>query len=185
MIKQLEDMWQYAQCVADEEDQDHAPPEFNKLDPEKIQQAADKINRILKNKSDDQKKKAKSRCIQKNFAPNLKKYQEQEAILKERNSYSKTDPDGCPLISQCFKGKNNRTVERNHKLEYHKQKARELLTSQIGEIRRKQRTADVEPTFAQLKHNRNFKRFTLKGIVKVEIEFGLHALAHNLKKMSA
>ena len=84
-----------------------------------------------------------------------------------------------------LKGKNNRTVERNHKLEYHKQKARELLTSDIGEIRRKQRTADVEPTFAQLKHNRNFKRFTLKGIEKVELEFGLHALAHNLKKMSA
>ncbi|WP_068598399.1 transposase [Vaginella massiliensis] len=164
MIKQLEDMWQYAQCVADEEDQDPEPPEFKKLDP---------------------KKKANSRCIQKNFAPNLKKYQEQKKLLQERNSYSKTDPDGCPLISQCFKGKNNTTVERNHKLEYHKQKATELLTSKIGQIRRKQRTADVEPTFAQLKHNRNFKRFPLKGIEKVEIAFGLHALAHNLKKMSA
>ncbi len=30
MIKQLEDMWQYAQCVADEEDQDPEPPEFKK-----------------------------------------------------------------------------------------------------------------------------------------------------------
>ncbi|WP_235802717.1 transposase [Vaginella massiliensis] len=69
MIKQLEDMWQYAQCVADEEDQDPEPPEFKKLDPEKVQQAADKINRILKEKSDDPKKKAKSRYIQKNFAP--------------------------------------------------------------------------------------------------------------------
>ncbi|WP_243832722.1 hypothetical protein, partial [Myroides indicus] len=27
----------------------------------------------------------------------------------------------------------------------------------------------MEPTFAQLKHNRNFKRFTLKGLEKVEI----------------
>lgn len=76
-------------------------------------------------------------------------------------------------------------MERNHNLEYHKQKVRELLTSEIGEIRRKQRNADVEPTFAQLKHNRKFKRFTLKGLEKVELEFGLHALAHNLKKMSA
>ncbi|WP_394346296.1 transposase [Myroides indicus] len=33
----------------------------------------------------------------------------------------------------------------------------------MGVIRRKQRTADVEPTFAQFKRNRNFKRFTLKG----------------------
>src|SRR5690606_40852745 len=38
MIKQLEDMWQYAQSVADEEDQDPEPPEFKKLDPEKVQQ---------------------------------------------------------------------------------------------------------------------------------------------------
>ncbi|WP_394346298.1 hypothetical protein [Myroides indicus] len=27
----------------------------------------------------------------------------------------------------------------------------------------------MEPTFAQLKHNRNFKRFTLKGLEKVEM----------------
>ena len=95
MVKQLEDMWQYAQSIADEEDQDPEPPEFKKLDPEKVQQTADKINRILKNKSDDTKKKAKSRYIQKNFAPNLKKYQEKEKRLEGRNSYSKTDPDTC------------------------------------------------------------------------------------------
>ncbi len=48
-----------------------------------------------------------------------------------------------------------------------------------------QRTADVEPVFAHIKSNRNFKRFTLKGIEKAEIEFGLHALAHNIKKKRA
>jgi hypothetical protein len=39
--------------------------------------------------------------------------------------------------------------------------------------------------FANLKHNKNFKRFMLKGITKVEIETGLLALAHNLAKMAA
>lgn len=85
----------------------------------------------------------------------------------------------------CFKGKNNRIIQRNHLLENYKQRARENLLSDKGEKRRRKRTADVEPTFAQLKHNRNFKRFTLKGLEKVEIEFGLHALAHNLKKKCA
>ncbi|VAW27776.1 Transposase, IS4 family, partial [hydrothermal vent metagenome] len=47
------------------------------------------------------------------------------------------------------------------------------------------RTADVEPVFAHIKSNRNFKRFTHKGIEKAELEFGLHALAHNLRKKSA
>lgn len=114
-----------------------------------------------------------------------KKVETKSGYKQTYSCYTAKNCKGCPLRTQCFKGKYNRTVERNHNLEYHKQKVRELLTSEIGEIRRKQRTADVEPTFAQLKHNRNFKRFTLKGLEKVELEFGLHALAHNLKKMSA
>jgi hypothetical protein len=35
-----------------------------------------------------------------------------------------------------------------------------------------------------LKQNRGFRRFLLRGIDKVAIEFGLLALAHNLKKMT-
>lgn len=99
--------------------------------------------------------------------------------------YTAKNCQGCSLRCICFKGKNNRTIERNHQLEHYKQKARGNLLSEKGDLRRRKRTADVEPTFAQLKHNRNFKRFTLKGLEKVEIEFGLHALAHNLKKKCA
>jgi len=40
----------------------------------------------------------------------------------------------------------------------------------------------VEPVFAQLKHNHGFRRFSLKGLEKEELEFGLMALAHNLRK---
>ncbi|MEN2436890.1 transposase, partial [Weeksellaceae bacterium A-14] len=47
------------------------------------------------------------------------------------------------------------------------------------------RCYDVEPVFAHLKHNHHFKRFMLKSMKKVEIEFGLHALAHNLRKKVA
>ncbi|MBP2619738.1 transposase, partial [Chryseobacterium jejuense] len=43
---------------------------------------------------------------------------------------------------------------------------------------------DVEPVFAQLKHNKNFKRFMLRGKNKVEVEIGILAIAHNLNKMS-
>jgi Transposase DDE domain len=45
---------------------------------------------------------------------------------------------------------------------------------------RKRRAADVEPVFANIKHNKNFKRFMLKGMAKAEIETGLLASAHNL-----
>ncbi len=47
------------------------------------------------------------------------------------------------------------------------------------------KTYDVEPVFANIKHNKNIKRFNLQGIKKVEIETGLIALAHNFKKMAA
>ena len=49
---------------------------------------------------------------------------------------------------------------------------------------RKQRCHDVEPVFAELKHNKNFKRFMLRGKTKVEVEIGILAIAHNLKKMA-
>ena len=109
-----------------------------------------------------------------------------EAGYKQNLShYQAQNCQGCPLRSQCFKAKGNRSIERNHNLEKHKQKTRELLLSEIGIQKRKQRSADVEPVFAQLKHNNGFRRFSLKGIKKVELEFGLMAIAHNLRKKIA
>ena len=99
--------------------------------------------------------------------------------------YQAQNCNGCPLRGNCFKAKGNRIIERNENLERHKDRVRENLLSEIGEIKRRQRTADVEPVFAHIKSNRNFKRFTHKGIAKAELEFGLHALAHNIRKKSA
>jgi hypothetical protein len=39
--------------------------------------------------------------------------------------------------------------------------------------------------FAQIKHNKGFKRFMLRGLEKVQIETGLIAIAHNLAKKAA
>ena len=60
-----------------------------------------------------------------------------------------------------------------------------LLTSSRGIKLRKQRSHDVETVFAQIKNNKGFRRFTLRGAEKVQIEIGLLALAHNLKKRAA
>ncbi|WP_317172409.1 transposase [Salinimicrobium oceani] len=65
------------------------------------------------------------------------------------------------------------------------QNAREDLLSEIGQSKLKKRTAGVVPVFAHVKHKRNFKRFTHRGLDKVELEFGLHSLAHNIGKKSA
>jgi hypothetical protein len=66
-----------------------------------------------------------------------------------------------------------------------KAKATERLKSEKGLYYRKKRGVDVEPVFANLKYNKGFKRFLLKGLSKTEIETGLLALAHNLAKRCA
>jgi transposase len=93
--------------------------------------------------------------------------------------------NGCVLRELCHTQKGNRIVDINHRLLKLKQQANARLKSEKGIAYRKRRAADVEPVFANLKHNKNFKRFMLKGIAKVEIETGLLALAHNLAKMAA
>jgi hypothetical protein len=99
--------------------------------------------------------------------------------------YQAKNCNGCPLRGVCHTGKANRLIEINHNLNKHKQKARELLTSEEGIKHRKQRGHDVEPVFANIKQNKGFRRFMLRGKQKVTVEFGFIAIAHNLRKKVA
>jgi hypothetical protein len=99
--------------------------------------------------------------------------------------YQAKNCNNCPLSGVCHKSKDNRIIDVNHELIRLKAKARELLLSEEGIRHRKQRPADVEPVFGNIKQNKNFKRFLLRSTPKVEIEFGLIALAHNIAKMAA
>lgn len=90
---------------------------------------------------------------------------------------------GCPLQGLCTKSKSNRTVHRNANLEDHKLVARQNLNSDVGIELRQKRSVDVEPIFGHIKYNRGFNRFTLRGIENINVELGLLAIAHNLKKM--
>jgi transposase len=96
--------------------------------------------------------------------------------------YQAKNCSNCPLNGACHKSKGNRKVEVNHQLNQLKQQARQLLESEEGIKKRKQRCCDVEPVFANIKNNHGFKRFLLRGKEKVLIEVGLLALAHNLRK---
>lgn len=99
--------------------------------------------------------------------------------------YQAQNCKGCPIRGKCHKAKGNRVIELSHRLNELRSKAKERLLSEIGIAHRKQRPVDVEPVFGMLKHNRGYRKFLLRGIDKVSIEFGLLALAHNLKKMSS
>ena len=103
---------------------------------------------------------------------------------KEVDIYQAQNCNGCPLRSACHKSKYNRKIEVNHHLNRLKKQAKNRLLSEKGLHNRSQRLVDVEAVFGNLKQNKNFKRFMLRGLDKVEIEAGLLAIAMNLKKVA-
>lgn len=342
MKKQLTEIWQYAQHIAADEDKMPEPPDFTGINSQKVKATVDQLNEKLAGKENIHKKiKAKLQYVTKNYPVNIAKYEQQEAILGERNSYSKTDTDAtfmrmkedhmkngqlkpgynvqistsnqyivnytihpnptdtttlgahlaqheasfgkapkvvtadagygseenyslleqkevtafvkygmfdkqqhenhnskfpfasdklfynrekdcyicpmgqqmgfignyirktstgfeqnvkryqakncgkCPLNGACHKSKGNRIIEINENLKRQKQKAFELLNTEEGIERRKKRCFDVEPVFGNIKQNHGFRRFMLRGQEKVTIEWGLLAIAQNLRKKAA
>jgi transposase len=97
--------------------------------------------------------------------------------------YKAQDCSRCPLRGPCHKQKGNRSLLVSKEVLKYRWQARENLRSETGKKLRKQRSAEVEQAFGQIKWNKGFKRFLLKGIDKVNIEIGLLAIAHNLQKL--
>ena len=92
--------------------------------------------------------------------------------------------EGCPLRGQCHKSKRDRQIEVNHTLDDYKARARELLTSEQGLKHRSNRPIEPEAVFGQIKECGRFRRLRLKGLTGAKIDFGLKALAHNLRKFA-
>lgn len=128
------------------------------------------------------------------FVCPMGQHMENIGVIKKQNEsgyeqtitkYQAQNCNGCSMRGACHKGQNNRLIEINHRLRQLKRKVRENLTSDEGIYHRKQRPQDVEPVFGNIKQNKGFKRFSLRGKKKAAIEFGFIAIAHNLKKISA
>lgn len=342
MKKALSEIWQYAQSLAKGEDSLPEPPDFTVIDAEKVQTTVDKLNAVLADKPDlDKKVKAKLKYVSREYPAKIAEYERKEAILGNRNSFSKTDTDAtfmrmkedhmqngqlkpgynvqistsnqfivnytvhpnptdtttlkahleqheasfgqtlktltadagygseenyellkgkdieayvkygmfdkqqndnysskqpfssdklfydvandcyicpmgqqmqyigdgkrktstgfeqtskryqakncanCPLNGACHKSQGNRIIEINENLKRHKEVAYGLLNSEEGIEKRKQRCCDVEPVFGNIKQNHGFRRFMLRGKEKVEIEWGLLAIAQNIRKKAA
>lgn len=92
--------------------------------------------------------------------------------------------EGCPLRGQCHKSRRDRQIEVNHTLDDYKARARELLTSEQGLKYMSKRPIEPEAVFGQIKECGRFRRLRLKGLTGAKIDFGLKALAHNLRKLA-
>ena len=100
--------------------------------------------------------------------------------------YRAQDCTECPLRGMCYKGMSDRrTIEVNHQANAYRAEAKRLLTSERGLHHRSNRPIEPEAVFGDIKQNHGFKRFRLKSNTKVKVEFGLVALAHNLRKYIA
>ncbi|MGG3644332.1 transposase, partial [Bacillus gobiensis] len=117
----------------------------------------------------------------------FKKYQQKKNASGYEQSYKIyecEDCTDCPLKPQCTKAKGNRQVHWNTIYEEMKAKAKAALECEDNAAIYAQRKVEVESVFGHIKGNRSFRRFSLRGLDKVQVEFGIVALAHNLLKVA-
>jgi IS5 family transposase len=60
----------------------------------------------------------------------------------------------------------------------------EALIADNGMRQRDERFATVEPVFGNLRYNKELDRFTLRGPVKVDAQWKLFCLVHNIEKLA-
>jgi transposase len=104
-------------------------------------------------------------------------------VIKRRH-YECEDCQGCPRKAQCTQSAGNRRIQISFRLEELKKKARDNLHSEKGEELRSRRGVEVESVFGRLKWNWGYRRFLLRGMDKVKVEWGLLSIAHNLTKLA-
>ena len=63
-------------------------------------------------------------------------------------------------------------------------KMKEAIDSERGRALYGGRLATVEPVFGNLRHNKQLNRFTLRGQKKVDGQWKLFCLVHNIEKLA-
>lgn len=93
----------------------------------------------------------------------------------------------CPLRTKCLRkpdttpSRQVAVLKRKHTAT-HTQAMRARIDSALGRQQYGRRFATVEPVFANLRHNKRLNRFTLRGQRKVDGQWKLFALVHNIEK---
>jgi len=114
----------------------------------------------------------------------IKETKSENGYKSKRKVYKSRCCNNCPFRDSCCRGKNDRTIEINRKLDRYRDKVRQNLESETGIKLRLQRGVDVESVFGQIKHNNQFRRFYSRGLKNVNTEWGMISIAHNIKKMA-
>ena len=104
--------------------------------------------------------------------------------------YSCTHCNGCPYKSKCIKGTSKIPLEERNKNLYvsknfqrQRMEMEERIHSEEGILLRVNRSIQVEGAFGVLKQDMGFRRFLLRGQIKVQTEIILLATAYNINKL--
>ena len=120
-----------------------------------------------------------------------KKNKSKSGFEMETAVYSCKDCAGCPLKEKCIRacGSKKPLEERSKVIYVSKRFARQReemeqrINTEEGKLIRVNRSIQAEGIFAMTKEDMAFRRFLLRGAVKVEAEWMLLSLAYNLLKL--
>jgi hypothetical protein len=108
---------------------------------------------------------------------------------KFQGSHSACGP--CDLRTQCLRHPDitpTRQVSFFHQQQVsplrHTERMKQAIDSPEGRKRYGQRMATVEPVFGNLRYNKKLDRFTLRGHAKVNTQWHLYCLVHNIEKLA-
>ncbi|MEO8187839.1 MAG: IS1182 family transposase [Burkholderiaceae bacterium] len=97
----------------------------------------------------------------------------------------------CPLRARCLRHPGRTPVRqvvfftgKNHNPESHTERMKRKIDSAAGRRRYGQRFATVEPVFGNVRYNKGLDRFTLRGKAKVDAQWKLYCLVHNIEKLA-
>ena len=93
----------------------------------------------------------------------------------------------CELRKQCLRKPGTTSVRQvailtRKNIATHTQRMRERIDTEQGRALYGQRFATVEPVFGNIRHNKRLNRFTLRGQHKVDGQWKLFGLVHNIEK---
>lgn len=155
---------------------------YHKEKSKKWQQGISKIYNWQYNEAEDSWMCAAGRKLL--FRYESKETAESGFEIRKRHYRSHSYED-CPLRSACTKAAGDREVAVSLRYLQYKKQVREKLRSEEGYALSVRRMIEPESVFGQMKNNRGFQRFLLRGLPKVSLEVGWLTLAHNLLKKAA
>lgn len=102
----------------------------------------------------------------------------------QRDCVPCTHRDRCLLTPQKTKVRQVSFFQGKKDGESYTDKMKRRIDSPEGRARYGRRFATVEPVFGNLRHNKQLNRFTLRGRTKVDVQWKLYCLVHNIEKLA-